>query len=108
MSEAGEPLLYSRDETAYDDAAYLVDRTFDRPYQFTGVVNRRNRSALTNRLLNANNLPASLNNARYFAVKPVMERDSEYNRASSINDSDHSQLSFRPNQVEMSSDSQSN
>ena len=44
MSESGRPLLYSFDENAYDDAAYLVDRTFDRPYQFTGNVHPRARS----------------------------------------------------------------
>ena len=32
MSESGRPLLFSLEETAYDDAAYLVDRTFERPY----------------------------------------------------------------------------
>ena len=41
LSESGRPLLFSFDETAYDDAAYLVDRTFDKPYQFTGAMNRR-------------------------------------------------------------------
>lgn len=38
LSESGRPLLFSFDESAYDDAAYLVDRTFDRPYQFTGSI----------------------------------------------------------------------
>lgn len=72
-------MLFSLDETAYDDAAYLVDRTFERPYQFTGNVAR-----------------AKSRDARFFAVRPVMERDSEYNRLNSSHyDSDGSQLSFR-------------
>ena len=32
LSESGRPLLFSFDDTAYDDAAYLVDRTFEKPY----------------------------------------------------------------------------
>ncbi len=47
LSESGRPLLFSFDETAYDDAAYLVDRTFDKPYQFTGAMNRRARHRST-------------------------------------------------------------
>ena len=41
MTESGRPLLYSYDDTVYDDAAYLVDRTFDKPYQFTGNLQNR-------------------------------------------------------------------
>ena len=33
-SESGQPLLFSFDENAYDDAAHLVDRTFERSFQF--------------------------------------------------------------------------
>ena len=32
FTEQGMPLLYSYDECAYDDAAFLVDRTFDKSY----------------------------------------------------------------------------
>lgn len=41
LSESGRPLLFSFDESAYDDAAYLVDRTFEKPYQFTGGMKQR-------------------------------------------------------------------
>ena len=82
MSESGRPLLFSLDETAYDDAAYLVDRTFERPYQFTGKI------------------PGKLGHskqrdARFFAVRPVIERESEYNRLNSSHYDSDSQMSFR-------------
>ena len=32
FTEQGMPLLYSYDEYAYDDAAFLVDRTFEKSY----------------------------------------------------------------------------
>jgi len=54
-------------------------------------------------------LPPKNRQAKFFAVKPVIERDSEYNRLnSSHNDSEGSQLSFRRANIETSSDSQSN
>ena len=101
MTESGRPLLYSYDDTVYDDAAYLVDRTFDKPYQFTG--NLQNRQSPT-RGRSRNNkvygpggdlLPPNTRALKYFAVNPVMEQESEYNRLNSSQNDSGSQLSFR-------------
>lgn len=61
LSESGRPLLYSLDDNAYDDPAYLVDKAFDKPYQF-GNVNRRNRSKPN---------PKRVASTKFFAVRPI-------------------------------------
>ena len=55
-------------------------------------------------------VPPQYRQAKFFAVRPVVERDSEYNRLnSSHNDSEGSQLSFRRGMLDTNSgDSQSN
>ena len=56
---------------------------------------------------NSNDQALPVPNTKHFAVRPVMERESEYNRLnSSHNESENSMLSFQRNRVEtMSGDS---
>ena len=80
MSEKGEPLLLSQTNQMYDDAAMAVDQNFAKKFHFLSRQKENKEIDGKTGMI-----------GKIYAVRPIIERETEYNRLnSSHNDTEHS------------------